>query len=162
MSPLAKNLKFKLRDTKETVRLLNKWDLQLSSKNIRNIWILTFDIRKFFPNVRTEDCHQAATPLLQPAVGKEKTEFIIEGSEICVKNSVVKYEEDYYKQKRGVPAGLSHICSLTDIGSNPLIEQIVDTAPFEWLCDEEDEACAGLLGMMGLDSSLELPKSSFL
>ena len=67
--------------------------------------IIIFDITEYYPNVISKDCNDSAKPVLTNQNSKEMATFIIEGSEISIKNSTVKYEDKLFKQKRGVPAG---------------------------------------------------------
>ena len=144
MSPLVEDLTYKLRDTKDTIKKIEKWNQDHQFNLPNDVYIIIFDITEYYPNVDTDEFHETSLSFLKKQYGEDLGRFIIEGSDLCVKNSVVGYEKRFYKQKNGVPAGLPHICALTDLGSDKLMENIVTSSPFEWLKDKEGKPCVGL------------------
>ena len=144
MSPLVTDLRYKLRDTKDTIKKIGMWNYDHQYNLPNDVYIIIFDITEYYPNVDTDKFHETSLSFLKKKYGEDLGRFIIEGSDLCVKNSVVEYEKHFYKQKNGVPAGLPHICALTDLGTDKLMENIVTTSPFEWLKDKDGKPCVGL------------------
>lgn len=111
-----------------------------------DVYILSFDIISYYPTVNPEMCHEAAMSLMKNINYRKvpTVETIIQTSRMCIQNITITYKGKYHKQSKGVPAGLSHIPALTDIGSNPLMHKMVNEAPFETLKDRSGKCCIGL------------------
>ena len=104
MSPMVEDLRYKLRDTKDTIKKIAMWNHDHQYNLPNDVYIIIFDITKFYPNVDTDEFHETSLSFLRKQYGEDLGRFIIEGSDLCVKNSVVEYEKRFYKQKNGVPA----------------------------------------------------------
>ena len=93
MMTMAQSKKFRLNDSKQTLRKLFEWSKQL--KNIPdNLYLLSFDIVKFYPSVDFSDFNRIIKLQLTEnpeLIDQKLIEPIIETSEICAKNSSKLY-----------------------------------------------------------------------
>ena len=150
ISPLADKLTYKLRDTKQTLRNLARWGKELGQLK-EDVFLVSFDINKFYPSVCRKYCHEGLRSILSKyGTGGPSADCILKASELCMDNSVVAYGGNFYRQKDGVPAGLSHVPALTDIASEQLMMKLVKEAKFEVLKDAKGKFCIGLYRDDGL------------
>ena len=108
---------------------------------------------KYYPTVDTKAYNEVIKTKLErhaDLIDPKMIEPILEACKLCSENSLIKFDQNTYKQIRKVPAGLSHVPAYTDIGSSNLMDTIISQAPFKIMKNKNGKACTGLFCDDGL------------
>ena len=111
------------RDSKTYLEQLVNWK---DSSASRNVWISTADVQALYPSIPRDILEKSLMSAFNTCTDYSRTikSILIELIIYCLNNVILQYQDNFYKQNKGIVTGDNHSVSIANISLHYLIRPI--------------------------------------